>query len=103
MSKARKYSSPLIEELLNEVTPEEMEKTRSEMEAMLPKFKVGDKLKAIDYDREEYGLKYVTITSVNEEKKVYHWEADEVMFDIGGKISSGYFFHEAIEYKDNDN
>jgi hypothetical protein len=100
MNKAREYSSPLINELLNEITPEEMEKTRLEMEAMIPKFKVGDKLKAIDYDREEYGLEYVTITSINEEKQVYHWEADEVMFDIGGKISSGYFFHEAIEYKD---
>jgi hypothetical protein len=31
---------------------------------------------------------------------VYHWEVDEVMFDIGGKISSGYYFHEAIEYKE---
>jgi hypothetical protein len=99
MSKAREYSSPLIEELINETTPEEMEKTRREMEAMIPKFKIGDKLEALDYEREEYGLKYVTINSVNEEKQVYHWEADEVMFDIGGKISSGYYFHEAIEYK----
>ncbi len=99
MNKAREYSSPLMEELINETAPEEMEKTRLEMEAMIPKFKVGDKLKAIDYDREEYGLEYVTITSINEEKQVYHWEADEVMFDIGGKIHSGYFFHEAIEYK----
>jgi hypothetical protein len=99
MNKAREYSSPLMEELINETTPEEMEKINNEMEAMIPKFKVGDKLKAIDYDREEYGLEYVTITSINEEKQVYHWEADEVMFDIGGKIHSGYFFHEAIEYK----
>jgi len=99
MNKARKYSSPLIEELLNEITPEEMEKTRLEMEAMIPKFKVGDKLKAIDYDREHHGLEYVTITSINEEKQVYHWEADEVLFELSGKIHSGYFFHEAIEYK----
>ena len=99
MDKAREYPSPLMEELINETTPEELEKINKEMEAMIPKFKVGDKLKAIDYDREEYGLEYVTITSINEEKQVYHWEADEVMFDIGGKIHSGYFFHEAIEYK----
>jgi hypothetical protein len=102
MNKAREYSSPLIEELINETTPEELEKINMEMEAMIPKFKVGDKLGALDYHKEEYGLKYVTITSVNEEKQVYHWEADEVMFDIGGKISSGYFFHEAIEYKDDE-
>lgn len=63
------------------------------------KFKVGDKLEALDYDKEEYGLKYVTITSINEETKVYHWEASNV-FDIGGKLSSGYFFHEAKEYKE---
>jgi len=100
MNKAREYSSPLIEELINETTPEEMEKTRREMEAMIPKFKIGDKLEALDWHKDEYGLKYVTITSINEDTEVYHWEADEVMFDIGGKISSGYYFHEAIEYKD---
>ena len=33
-NKAREYTSPLIEELLNEVTPEEMERTRIEMENM---------------------------------------------------------------------
>jgi hypothetical protein len=64
------------------------------------KFKVGDKLEALDYDKEEYGLKYVTITSINEEKKVYHWEASNNLFDISGKLSSGYFFHEAKEYKE---
>jgi hypothetical protein len=31
-NKAREYTSPLIEELLNEITPEEMERTRIEME-----------------------------------------------------------------------
>jgi len=67
----------------------------------MTQFKIGDKLEAIDYDKEEYGLKYVTITSINEETKVYHWEADEVMFGLGGKIHSGYYFHEAIEYKNN--
>jgi hypothetical protein len=63
------------------------------------KFKVGDKLKALDFDKEEYGLEYVTITSINEEKKVYHWEADDVTFGLGGKMHSGYYFHEAKEYK----
>jgi hypothetical protein len=33
-NKAREYTSPLIEELLNEVTPEEMERTNGEMENM---------------------------------------------------------------------
>jgi molybdenum-dependent DNA-binding transcriptional regulator ModE len=32
--KAREYTSPLIEKLLSEVTPEEMEKTEQLMEAM---------------------------------------------------------------------
>ena len=64
------------------------------------KFKVGDKLEALEYDKEEYGLKYVTITSINEEKKVYHWEASNNLCDRGGKLSSGYFFHEAKEYKE---
>jgi len=64
------------------------------------KFKVGDRLKALDFDKEEYGLEYVTITSINEKKKVYHWEADEMIFGLGGKIHSGYYFHEAKEYKE---
>ena len=33
-NKVREYTSPLIEELLNEVTPEEMERTNREMENM---------------------------------------------------------------------
>jgi hypothetical protein len=41
MSKAREYSSPLIEELINETTPEELEKINNEMEAMIP-IKNGD-------------------------------------------------------------
>ena len=31
-NKAREYTSPLIEELLNEITPEEMKRTRIEMD-----------------------------------------------------------------------
>jgi hypothetical protein len=34
MNKVREYSSPLIEELINETTPEELEKINNEMEAM---------------------------------------------------------------------
>jgi hypothetical protein len=63
------------------------------------KFKLGDKLEASDFHKEEYGFKFVTITSINKKNKVYHWEADDVMFGIGGKIHSGYYFHEAQEYK----
>lgn len=64
------------------------------------KFKVGDKLEANEFDREEYGYEYVTITSINKENKIYHWVADDVKFGLGGKIHSGYFFHEAKQYKD---
>lgn len=63
------------------------------------KLKIGDKLKASEYNKEQYGLEYVTITSINEEKKVYHWEADW----NGGKIHSGYFFHEVDELIKNNN
>lgn len=38
-NKAREYTSPLIEELLNEITPEEMERTNREMENMDKKCK----------------------------------------------------------------
>lgn len=34
MSKAREYSSPLMEELIKETTPEELEKINKEMEAI---------------------------------------------------------------------
>lgn len=63
-----------------------------------PKFKVGDKLEATVYDDELYELKYVTITSINMENKVYHWEAD-LDWELGGKVHSGYYFHEAKAYK----
>jgi hypothetical protein len=54
-------------------------------------FKVGDKLEASEFDKEQYGLTYVTISSINKENGVYHWKADW----NGGIINSGYFFHEA--------
>jgi hypothetical protein len=98
--KAREYNSPVIQELIDKTTPEQLEQINKQMEKMITKFKVGDKLEALDLHKEEYSLEYVTITSINEEKQVYHWEVDDVMFDIGGKISSGYYFHEAIEYKE---
>lgn len=56
-------------------------------------FKIGDKLKANQYHKEELGIEWVTITSINEENSVYHWEAKDPFF--GGKVHSGYFFHEA--------
>lgn len=62
------------------------------------RFKIGDKLKASDFDKEEYGLQWVTITEINEKNKVYHWEAPEPYF--GGIIHSGYFFNEAKLYED---
>lgn len=65
---------------------------------MTPEFKVGDKLEALDYHKEEYGIDYVTITSINEENKVYHWEV-ELKWEFGGTLSSGYYFHEAKAYK----
>jgi hypothetical protein len=52
MNKAREYSSPLMEELVNETTPEELEKINKEMEAMIPKFKAGDKLKVLENEFE---------------------------------------------------
>ena len=62
---------------------------------MESKFKVGDRLEAIEFDKEQYGLEYVTIYSINEGTGVYHWVADW----NGGVMHSGYFFHEAKPYK----
>ena len=66
------------------------------------KFTIGDKLEALDYHKEEYGIDYVTITSINEENKVYHWEV-ELKWEFGGTLSSGYYFHEAKAYKPEEN
>ena len=62
------------------------------------KFKVGDKLKASDFDKEQYDLKFVTITSINHKNKVYHWGARDP--HLGGTIHSGYFFNEAELYEE---
>jgi hypothetical protein len=68
---------------------------------MKDKFKVGDKLKAIEFDKEEYGIEFVIITSINHKNKVYHWKAAS---PIGiGELHSGYFFNEAELYKNHLN
>lgn len=67
---------------------------------MSKKFKVGDRLKAIEFDRNMHGIDFVTITSINKKDKVYHWEAENLQ--ISGKIHSGYFFHEAVEYNEDE-
>lgn len=67
---------------------------------MSKRFKVGDRLKAIEFDKNTYEIDFVTITSINEKEKVYHWEAENLQ--LGGKIHSGYFFHEAVEYDEDE-
>lgn len=59
-------------------------------------YNVGDKLKASDFDKEQYGIEYVTITSINRNNQVYHWEVQLNM----GKVHSGYFWKDAILYDD---
>ena len=56
-------------------------------------FKIGDKLVAIEFDR-EYGLEFVTITEINVENEIYHWEASA----LGGVIHSGYRFSDAVRW-----
>lgn len=64
------------------------------------KFKVGDKLEASLYHKEEFGLKYVEITEVNLHNEVYHWEVKH--FDsLGmGIMHSGYFFDDAKQWNE---
>jgi len=62
------------------------------------KFKIGDKLKALPWHQEQYELKFVTITEINEETQIYHWEAPEPYF--GGIIYSGYSFNESELYEE---
>jgi hypothetical protein len=70
--------------------------TKKTVQVMESKFKVGDKLKANDFDKEQYELEFVTITSINHKNKVYHWGARDP--HLGGTIHSGYFFNEAESY-----
>jgi hypothetical protein len=58
-------------------------------------FKIGDRLVADDYHKEEFGVEFVTITSINLKNKVYHWECPGY---LGGKVHSGYFFHQAVKW-----
>jgi len=77
--------------------------TKEELEEMFENkntlYKVGDKLEANDFDKENYGITSVTITSINLENQVYHWTAK--MGQLGTMVS-GYFFHEAKPYKEDD-
>lgn len=54
-------------------------------------FEIGERLVAIEFDRELYGLEFVTITEINGEDEIYHWEAS----GLGGVIHSGYRFSES--------
>ena len=59
-------------------------------------FKVGDLLEASDFDKINYNVNFVKITSINYETEIYHWEA--VDFKLGGKLHSGYPFNESKRY-----
>ena len=58
------------------------------------KFVIGDKLVASEFDSELYGLEFVTITDINREDEIYHWEASA----LGGVMHSGYRFSEAVRW-----
>lgn len=58
------------------------------------KFKIGDKLKALQWDRDLYGLEFVIITEINLEDEIYHWEAP----NMGGVMHSGYRFGDAEKW-----
>ena len=64
------------------------------------KFRVGDRLRANEFDRENYDLTWVTITEIDEENEVYHWQAEEPL--TGDAIHSGYFFPDAVEYDERE-
>jgi hypothetical protein len=65
---------------------------------MKMEFTFGDKLEALDWHKEEHGIEYVTITGINQQTQVYYWEAD-LNWELGGKLSSGYYFKDAKAYK----
>jgi hypothetical protein len=58
------------------------------------KFGIGDKLVASEFDRDLYGLEFVTITDINVEGEIYHWEASA----LGGVMHSGYRFSDAVRW-----
>ena len=57
-------------------------------------FEIGERLVAIEFDRVLYGLEFVTITEINEEDGIYHWEASA----LGGVMHSGYRFSDAVRW-----
>jgi len=64
---------------------------------MKDEFEIGDNLEAIEFDKKEYGIEFVTITSINHKSKIYHWKSPG---PCGlGTIHSGYHFSDAKLYK----
>lgn len=61
-------------------------------------FKVGDKLKALQWDIDLYGLEFVIITEINLEDEIYHWEAPSMC----GVMHSGYRFSDSEKWIDKD-
>lgn len=57
-------------------------------------FKIGDRLVAYEFHKKEFGVEFVTITSISLESKVYHWDCTGYF----GRMHSGYFFHEAVKW-----
>jgi len=61
MNKAREYSSPMIEELINETTPEELEKLNQDMENEALENQLRDELdkwEAVHYRMQDEGIDY---------------------------------------------
>jgi hypothetical protein len=61
MNKAREYSSPMIEELINETTPEELEKLSQDMENEILKDQLQDEFelwKSLHFRMEDEGIEY---------------------------------------------
>lgn len=64
------------------------------------RFRIGDRLKANEFDRENYDLTWVTITEINEKDEVYYWIAEEPL--TGNSIHSSYFFPDAVAYDERE-
>ena len=63
-------------------------------------FYVDQKLVTPDRLREMYSTcpKFVTVTSVNPDRDVVHYSLDLASVTGGGRLLSGMFFDEAVEY-----
>jgi hypothetical protein len=76
MNKAREYSSPLIEELINETTPEELEKINKEMEAN----------ETITFGKLPYGMKWDEygnpVPLINDEQEMDNYNAMEEEWEM---------------------